>query len=421
MRFKFRFLPFLTLLLTIALIITSVALFRSQNVYAAKQDKYQNLDIFTQALYLIENNYVEPVDDKKIIYGAIKGMTQELDPHSAFMDPKTLNEFEVETQGEFGGLGITIGMKDKILTVIAPLEDTPAFKKGIKAGDQIIKIDGKSTMDITIDDAVSKLRGKEGTDVTITIIRKNVEKPFDVKLKRAIIKIKSVKYTMIDKNIGYIRLIQFSNDISGQLTEALHAVDQQGAKAYILDLRNNPGGLLTEAIKVSSVFLPNDQIVVYTMDRAQKRQDYKSTSYFNKELKKPIVLLVNEGSASASEILTGALQDYNRAVVVGAKTYGKASVQNIIHLSDGSGIKLTTAKYFTPKGRSIHGIGIEPDVKVEAKHEDPAEHQEKKEDEELDKDLTTNSAKADFDLVKDVQLKAALDKIKEMAGNAAAK
>ncbi|WP_415238826.1 S41 family peptidase [Seleniivibrio woodruffii] len=424
MKFKFRFLPLLTVFLTIALIITSVALFRSQNVYAAKADKYQNLDIFTQALYLIENNYVEPVDDQKIIYGAIKGMAQELDPHSAFMDPKTLNNFEVETQGEFGGLGITIGMKDKILTVIAPLEDTPAFKKGIKAGDQIIKIDGKSTMDITIDDAVNKLRGKEGTDVTITVFRKNVEKPFDVKMKRAIIKIKSVKYTMIDKNIGYIRLIQFSNDISGQLKDALRAVDSQGAKAYIIDLRNNPGGLLTEAISVSSLFLPSNEIVVYTMDRAQKRTDYKSNGGFSKELTKPIVLLVNEGSASASEILTGALQDYGRATVVGAKTYGKASVQNVIHLADGSGLKLTTAKYFTPKGRSIHGIGIEPDIKVEAKHEEPVAHDDKKEkpeEEELDKDLTTNSSKADFDLVKDVQLKAALDKMKEIAGNAAKK
>lgn len=417
MKPKVRLLPIITVLLVIALMLTSAALIRTQKVYAAKTDRYENLDLFTHAMYLIENSYVEPVDDKKLIYGAIKGMAGELDPHSVFMEPKTLKEFEVETQGEFGGLGITIGMKDKVLTVIAPLEDTPAYKKGIKAGDQIIKIDGQSTANITIDDAVGKLRGKEGTEVTITVARKNIEKPFDVKIKRAIIVIKSIKSSMINKNIGYIKLIQFSNDISGQLKDAMKTLDKQGATSYILDLRNNPGGLLTEAINVSSIFLPSDKIVVYTMDRNQKRSDYKSTAFTHKELKKPVVLLVNEGSASASEILTGALQDYGRAKVIGSKTYGKASVQNVMHLPDGSGLKLTIAKYFTPNGRSIHGIGIEPDIKVEIDHS----KDEAKKNEELDENITANSSKAEYDLEKDIQLKKAVETIQEQGKNVASK
>ena len=422
MKFRFRILPFITLLLVLALIATSVALVRTKNVYAAKTDKYQNLDLFTNALYLIENDYVEPVDNKKLIYGAIKGMAEELDPHSVFMDPKTLKEFEVETQGEFGGLGITIGMKDKVLTVISPLEDTPAYKKGIKAGDQIVKIDGASTRNITIDDAVNKLRGPAGTDVTITIHRNSVDKPFDVKIKRAIIVIKSIKSSMIDGNIGYIRMIQFTNDISGQLKDAMKALDKKGAKCYVLDLRNNPGGLLTEAINVSSIFLQADKNVVYTMDRNQKRQDYNSTAYSYKELKKPLVLLVNEGSASASEIFTGAMQDYGRATIVGNKTYGKASVQNVMHLPDGSGLKLTIAKYFTPKGRGINGIGIEPDIKVELPKKDEKEEKAEAESAEaIDENATSNSAVAKYDLVKDIQLKAAVDKVKELMGNATAK
>lgn len=417
MKPRIRLLPIVTVLLVIALMFTSAALIKTQKVYAAKTDRYQDLDLFTNAMYLIENSYVEPVDEKKLIYGAIKGMAGELDPHSVFMEPKTLKEFEVETQGEFGGLGITIGMKDKVLTVIAPLEDTPAYKKGIKAGDQIIKIDGQSTANITIDDAVSKLRGKEGTEVTITVARKNIEKPFDVKIKRAIIVIKSIKSAMINKNIGYIKLIQFSNDISGQLKDAMKTLDKQGAAYYILDLRNNPGGLLTEAINVSSIFLPSDKIVVYTMDRTQKRSDYKSTAFTHKELKKPVVLLVNEGSASASEILTGAMQDYGRAKIVGSKTYGKASVQNVMRLPDGSGLKLTIAKYFTPKGRSIHGTGIEPDIKVEVEHS----KDDVKKTEEIDENITANSSKAEYDLEKDIQLKKAVETVQEQVKNVAQK
>jgi len=412
MSFKNKIIPFLFGLMTVALIITSAALVKTQDVYAAKNEKYKNLDTFTRAMHLIENSYVEEVENKTMVYGAIKGMLNELDPHSTFLDPETLEEFRADTQGEFGGLGITIGMRDKILTVIAPLEDTPAFKKGILAGDQIIKIEGESTMGLTLHDAVKKLRGEAGTDVNITIHRDSLEKPLDVKITRAIIKIKSVKYSRID-DIGYIRLVQFSNNISNQMIDAVKILNKEGAKRYIIDVRNNPGGLLTEAIKVSSVFLPARLSVVYTMDRIKNKQDYNSTLLTHKELTKPLVILTNGGSASASEILTGALQDHERALIMGEKTYGKASVQSVIPLTDGSAIKLTTAKYFTPNGREIHNIGIEPNIEVKYEEKKLSEDEKKA----IEKKVASNSARIELNLERDNQLAAAVAKIKELKEN----
>ncbi|MGD9809536.1 MAG: S41 family peptidase [Deferribacterales bacterium] len=406
MKLRFRLTPVLLGLMTIALIITSALLIKTSDAYAAKTEKYKNIDTFTQVMHLIENNYVEDVDNKTLVYGAIKGMLAELDPHSTFFDPDMLKEFQEETQGEFGGLGITIGLREKILTVISPIEDTPAAKKGIKAGDQIIKIEDESTAGITLHDAVKKLRGKPQTDVTITIHRESVGKPFDVTITRDIIKVSSVKSNMIG-NIGYVRLIQFTNNLSDSVVEAMEELKAKGAKSYIIDVRNNPGGLLTEAINVSSIFLPANKIVVFTKDRAENRQDYKSKLFSYKELDAPIVLLVNGGSASASEILTGALQDYGRATVMGEKTYGKASVQSVMPLIDGSAIKLTTAKYFTPNERSIHEIGIEPDITVE--HRELTEE----EIEELANSAVSMTV-ATVDLEKDNQLKAAVDKMKEL-------
>jgi len=406
MKLRLRLTPVLLGIMTIALIITSALLIKTSDAYAAKAEKYKNIDTFTQVMHLIENNYVEDVDNKTLVYGAIKGMLGELDPHSTFFDPEMLKEFQEETQGEFGGLGITIGMRDKILTVISPIEDTPAARKGIKSGDQIIKIEDDSTMGMTLHDAVKKLRGKPQTDVTITIHRDSVDKPFDVTITRDIIKVSSVKSNMIG-DIGYVRLIQFTNNLSDAVVEAMEDLKAKGAKSYIIDVRNNPGGLLTEAINVSSIFLPANKIVVFTKDRAQNRQDYKSKLFSYKELEAPIVLLVNGGSASASEILTGALQDYGRATVMGEKTYGKASVQSVMPLIDGSAIKLTTAKYFTPNERSIHEIGIEPDITVE--HRELTEE----EIEELAK-ANVSMTVATVDLEKDNQLKAAVDKMKEL-------
>ncbi len=377
-----------------------------------KMKKYKNLDTFTQVMHLIETNYVEDVENKTMVYGAIKGMLEELDPHSTFLDPETLKEFREETQGEFGGLGITIGMKDKVLTVIAPLEDTPAFYKGILAGDQIIKIEGESTAGTSLHDAVKKLRGKPDTDVTITIHRESKQKPFDVTITRAIIKISSVKTNMIGK-IGYIRLTQFTSQLSDSVSDAIKDLNAKGADSFIIDVRNNPGGLLTEAINVSSLFLPANKIIVYTKDRQQTRQDFKSRIFSLKETDKPLIVLVNGGSASASEILTGALQDYERATIIGDKTYGKASVQSVIPLVDGSAVKLTTAKYFTPNGRAIHGIGIEPDIKVEFIAPEVEENQE------LAETKTVNMSEALVNLEKkDNQLKVAVDKMKELIKDA---
>lgn len=411
MKSRSRILPLITAVLIIALIITSSLLIRAQTAYADKDEKYKNLDVFTQAMHLIQNDYVEHMDNKTLVYGAIKGMVSELDPHSTFFDPDTLKEFREETEGEFGGLGITIGTRNKILTVIAPLEDTPAFRKGIKSGDQIIKIEGESTAGLTLHDAVKKLRGEPGTDVTITILRPSVKKPFDVTITRDVIKISSVKSNMVG-DIGYIRMIQFSSNISDGVRTALKEEEAKGAKGFILDLRNNPGGLLTEAINVSSLFLPASKIVVYTKDRNQVRQDFKSKMFSTKELDKPVILLVNGGSASASEIFTGAMQDYQRAIVMGTKTYGKASVQSVIPLADGSALKLTTAKYFTPNGRSINHIGIEPDIVVKPKKEETEESQE------LAEQKAVSMTVANVDLKNDVQLKAAVDKMKELLKNA---
>ncbi|PLX66324.1 MAG: peptidase S41 [Denitrovibrio sp.] len=415
MKLRFRLTPILLGILTVALILTSAILVKTQNVYAAKDEKYKNLDTFTQVMHLIETNYVEDVESKTMIYGAIKGMLNELDPHSSFLDPDTLKEFREETQGEFGGLGITIGLREKILTVIAPLEDTPAYRKGIKAGDQIIKIEGESTAGITLHDAVKQLRGKPNTDVTITIHRGEETKPFDVTITRDIIKISSVKSAMIG-NIGYVRLVQFTNNLSESVAETLEELNANGADSYIIDVRNNPGGLLSEAINVSSIFLPSNQIVVYTMDRQQTRHDYKSRIFSMKEVEKPIIVLVNEGSASASEILTGALQDYQRATIMGEKTYGKASVQTIIPLLDDSAIKLTTAKYFTTNGRSIHDIGIEPDIAVKLDLEKIKEKTEEEDTQDDDKPVSMTEAKVDLE--KDNQLKAAVDKMKEILADA---
>lgn len=335
------------------------------DAFASADDKYKALDTLTQALGIVESGYVEPVDQKDIIYGAIKGMLQDLDPHSTFYTPKEYQSFKVDTKGSFGGLGITISKKDDMLTIVSPIEDTPAYKAGIKSGDIIVMIDNEPTMNMSIETAVSKMRGEPGSQVKLTVSRKSEPKPLDFTMKRDIIKIKSVKFATVG-NIGYVRLTQFQEDSSKEMTKALEEFDKQGVQGIIIDLRGNGGGLLTEAINVSSLFLPTDKSVVFTKDRTGEETHYKTKRISYRDNKRPIAVLVNEGSASASEILAGALQDYKRAVIVGSVTFGKASVQSIIEMKDGSAVKLTTARYYTPTGRSIQGVGIVPDVEVEA-------------------------------------------------------
>ena len=342
------------------------------------------LRTFTEVFGRIKQDYVEPVEDKKLITEAINGMLSGLDPHSSYLDPEAFKELREGTQGEFGGLGIEIGSEDGLVKVIAPIEDTPAFRAGIKSGDLIVKIDEVSVRGLSINEAVKRMRGKPGTKVTLTIARKGESKPLVVPLTRAVIKTKSVKFKMLEADYGYIRITQFQEHTTENLAQALEALYKENAKplkGLVLDLRDDPGGLLNSAVGVSAAFLPKDALVVYTDGRApdakmrltatpanymrdQSKQDYfQRTPAEVKTL--PLVVLVNSGTASASEIVAGALQDHKRAVVVGVKTFGKGSVQSVLPLGNQGGIKLTTARYYTPNGRSIQATGITPDVVVE--------------------------------------------------------
>lgn len=329
---------------------------------------YESIELFTDVLSLVKKSYVEDVDTKKLIYGAINGMLSSLDPHSSFMPPDTYKEMKIETKGSFGGLGIEISVKDGILTVISPIEDTPAYKAGIKAGDQILKIDEKFTKDLTITDAVKRMRGTKGTKVTLTILREGFEKPKEFPLVRDIIQVKSIKFKTLDQGYGYIRVAQFQEKTDDDLVKALVALREENGgalKGLVLDLRNDPGGLLDQAVKVSEHFIEEGKLIVYTEGREKDSKMRFNSRGGQKEPDYPIIALINSGSASAAEIVAGALQDHKRAVVMGTQSFGKGSVQTIIPLSDNSGLRLTTARYFTPNGRSIQAKGITPDISVE--------------------------------------------------------
>ncbi len=326
-------------------------------------ESYENLRVFAEALSLVEKNYVDETKTRDLVYGAIKGMLSELDPHTNFMSPESYKDMQVETKGEFGGLGIQISMKDKKLIVIAPIEDTPAWNAGIKAGDHIFKIDDVQTKDIDLEDAVNKMRGLKDTKVKLTILREGEKEPLEFTIVRDIIKIKSIKHKMIEGEIGYVRVTQFQERTGDDLRKALDDLEKQNIRSLIIDLRNNPGGLLKVAIQVSELFLKEGKLVVSVKGRNGEKEEYLSSEAKARE-DYPIVVLVNEGSASASEIVAGALQDWGRAVVLGTQTFGKGSVQTVFTLSDGSGMRLTTAKYYTPKGTSIQNTGISPDIIV---------------------------------------------------------
>ena len=335
------------------------------SVHAAKQeDRFNELENFHQALTLIKGNYVEDVSDGALIQGAIKGMLQGLDPHSSYFTPEQYKTFITDMKGEFGGLGMTIGMRNEVVTVIAPIEDTPAARAGIQAGDIIFKIDNTTTAGMDTEGAVKLMRGKPGTNVTLTILRKGEDKPLEVTLTREIIKIKSVRYQIMNGDIGYIKLNSFQEKSGDEVKNAMQELKKQNSNGIILDLRNNPGGSLTEAVTVASLFLPVNKNVVITKDRSNKDTVLTTRSSSYRELKQPLVVLLNEGSASASEIVAGAIQDHARGVTIGTTTFGKASVQTLLELRNGAAMKLTTARYYTPSGRSIQGVGIVPDVVV---------------------------------------------------------
>lgn len=334
---------------------------------SATGDIYENLKILTEVLSYIESNYVEDMDPKALVEGAINGMLKTLDPHSSYMSPEVYKEMQVETEGSFGGLGIEITIKDNQLTVVSPIDETPAAKAGIQTGDVIIKVNGEPTKDMTLFEAVKKMRGPKGTEVTITIIREGLEKPFDVTIVRDIIQLKSVTYRMLEDGIGYVKLRRFQKTTGEELEGALSELSSKNFNGLILDLRNNPGGLLDQAVAVSEKFLDPGKLVVYTKGKLSDQNMTFHAGGTTSPPKYPMVVLVNAGSASASEIVAGSLQDYKRAVILGEKTFGKGSVQTIIPLSDGSGLRLTTARYYTPSNRVIQEEGITPDIVVSSK------------------------------------------------------
>jgi len=335
-----------------------------QDISAGTKEVYKNIEVLSEVLHKIEKNYVKDTDPQDVLYGAIKGMVKTLDPHSHFMSPEEYKELMVETKGKFSGVGIEIAIKNNVLTVISPIEGTPAFKAGIKAGDQIIMVEGKSTKDLSIMDAVKLIRGPKGSKIKLTIRRKEVEKPIDFMITRDVIPIKSVRSFFLPFDIGYIRISNFQGNTSKDLSKALEDMENKKAlKGLILDLRNNPGGLLSQAVEVADDFLDSGLIVSI---KGRDKKEVESVAHKNgKSRKYPMIVLVNEGSASASEIVAGALQDNKRALILGSTTFGKGSVQTLFPLSDGSGLRLTTAIYYTPSGRSIQASGIEPDIKVD--------------------------------------------------------
>jgi carboxyl-terminal processing protease len=333
------------------------------NTSEAEADSYDELKAFKDALTVVKKNLEENIQPKDLVYGAIHGMMMSLDPHSDFMTPEQYTEMQVDTEGEFGGIGIKVETKEGVLTVMDILDDTPAFKAGIKEGDKIIKINNESTKNMRDQDAVSKMRGATSTTVKVTVHREGWKETKDFTMRRETITISSVKAKMLGEGLGYIKIHQFQRQTASEFSTALAKLMQENMKALILDLRNNPGGLLYSAVDVTSQLIPSEKLVVYTKDRNGKKKEYINRKN-SPHLTVPMVVIVNDGSASASEIVAGALKDWNRATVIGTVTYGKGSVQTVVPLKDGSALTLTTAKYYTPKGISIQATGILPDIPV---------------------------------------------------------
>lgn len=412
-------------LLVLLVFLTALILlgpYSDRRVSAVDRNTYRNLKTFSEVLDMVEKNYVEPVDSTKMMQGAINGMMKSLDPHSTFMTAEMYKDLEVETRGSFGGIGIEITVLKDVLTVVSPIEDTPAYHAGVKAGDQIIKIDGKSTKDITITEAVKKLRGPRDTQVTITIFHEGMAKPKDIVITRSIIKIRSVKSKSFEDHIGYIRISSFQERTAEDARKALREIEGKAGplKGIVIDLRNNPGGLLNQSVEVSDLFMKSG-VIVSTRGRSKSMESKSEAKDDGDEPTCPIVVLVNEGTASAAEIVSGALQDNGRAVILGTQTFGKGSVQTVIPLEDGAALKLTTAKYYTPKGRSIQAEGITPDIVVRPVK--PTEEKSLGEDQQIrERDLQGHirspkegegkpeEAKKDLDgLAQDNQLKHAID------------
>lgn len=344
-----------------------IAALNTINAIAKDESTYKGLSDFTRVLDLVERNYVEDVDSEKLTTGAIEGMLKTLDPYSVYLTPERYKEIEIGTSGEFGGVGMEITVENDVLTVITPIEGTPAAKAGVKPEDQILAIEGKSTRGMAVHEAVSRLRGLKGSSVKVTVKSKGAKNPREVTLIRDIIRVESVKSKLLDNNIGYIQLSQFQEKTSDELRDALLKLQAASAgklKGIVLDLRNNPGGLLTQAVEVADEFMDKGLIVSVRGKSGTQPTEYYATKN-GKFQDYPLIVVVNKGSASASEVVAEALQDSKRASILGTKTFGKGSVQTIIKLENGSGLKLTTAKFYAPSGRSINEVGVMPDIIVE--------------------------------------------------------
>ncbi|KJJ85462.1 carboxyl-terminal protease [Candidatus Omnitrophus magneticus] len=403
----------------------------SASVYSEENPQEQNktsklfeeVEILSDAISVILTDYVEEVKPKELVYGAIRGITGTLDGYSLFLDPEEFKEISEETRGEFGGIGIQIGTKDGLLKVIAPMEDTPAFKAGVKAGDIIVKINDEMTKNMTLNDAVKKLRGKSGTEVTITIIRDGSNSTFDYKMIRSAIKVKSIKeFKMIESAIGYVRIVEFQERTKDDLENVVKKLISEGAKGLIIDLRNNPGGLLDSAIEISELFLKKNELIVYMEGRTpSSKAEFRSKNdpVFS-DIK--LIFLINGGSASASEILAGAIKDNKRGILVGETSFGKGSIQTIVPLKDLSAVRLTTAAYFTPSGKSLMNNGITPDIEIKTravsknihiKKDDifnEFDNKEKLKETLKEKEISIEEDNIDFE--HDIQLKTAVNILK---------
>jgi len=348
-------------------------------VAAVPREDYESLETFTNILAIVRKNYVDEVNTKELMTGAINGMLNSMDPHSGYLTPELYKELQMDTQGRFGGLGIEITIRNGMLTVVSPIEDTPAFRAGIKAGDQIFKIDDEFTKDMNLMQAVKKMRGLKGSKLNLSIKREGVPDLLNFSIVRDTIRVQSVRSRVLEEGYAYIRLAQFQERSDRDLQKALEKLSSEkgGVKGLVLDLRNNPGGLLTQAVRVADLFLDSGMIV-YTEGRLENQKQKYFARKEGSWTEFPIVVLVNGGSASASEIVAGALQDHKRAVILGTKTFGKGSVQTILPLDDNSALRLTTARYFTPKGRSIQATGIVPDIVLENVPVQEARAEEKK-------------------------------------------
>jgi carboxyl-terminal processing protease len=375
----------------------------------SKSPDYKQLQLFYRVMKIVQENYVKEVGDKELLQGAMNGMLQSLDPYSSFLTEDMMKDLQAELDAEFGGLGIEITLENGVLTVVSPIEDTPAFKAGLKPGDKIIKIDGEDTKNITIMKAVKMMRGPKGTNVTVTVMREGFKRFKDFTITRDIIHVHSVKKEMIEPGYLYVKVVSFQKDTYSDLSNALkEAGDDANIKGIILDLRNNPGGLLDQAVKVSNLFIDKG-LIVYTDGKSKdQRMEFRADTT-GKHYKFKMATLINEGSASASEIVAGALQDHDRALIIGSKSFGKASVQTIMPLDERTGLRLTTAYYYTPKGQHIQKTGIQPDVDMK---EELQKAEESEQDEEKGKVKKPAYPRPVVDLENDLVVKRATEWLK---------